>query len=219
MALGEILKNARIQKGFSPSDVAEHTHMMVQVVEDLEREDFRRIAAPIYGRGFVKLYAELLELDPEPLVRDFMSTDVVAVSTDATLIDAIQIFVSSSFSRLPVVEGARPRRAHEARRRAGAPPREASAPRAEGGRGVAAGAAAPARPAQAAGAAFACAAGWAGERGRAVVAGARRCARRGGAPSCPVGRGPCAGARCAGSGGSRERRASGPLGRASRLGG
>ncbi len=43
----------------------------------------------------------------EGLVRDFMSTDVVSVSTDATLIDAIQIFVSTSFSRLPVVEGAR----------------------------------------------------------------------------------------------------------------
>jgi len=72
MALGEILKNARVQKGLSASDVAESTHLMVQVVEDLEREDFRRIAAPIYGRGFVKLYAELLELDPVPLIRDFM---------------------------------------------------------------------------------------------------------------------------------------------------
>ena len=72
MALGEILKNARVQKGLSASDVAESTHLMVQVVQDLEREDFRRIAAPIYGRGFVKLYAELLELDPGPLVRDFM---------------------------------------------------------------------------------------------------------------------------------------------------
>ena len=72
MALGETLRNARVQKGLSPSDVAENTHMMVQVVEDLEREDFRRIAAPIYGRGFVRLYAELLELDPEPLILDFM---------------------------------------------------------------------------------------------------------------------------------------------------
>lgn len=72
MALGEILRNAREQKGLSPSVVAESTHMKVQVVEDLEREDFRRIAAPIYGRGFVKLYAEFLQLDPEPLIRDFM---------------------------------------------------------------------------------------------------------------------------------------------------
>jgi len=72
MAFGEILRNARVQRGLTPSDVAENTHLMVQVVEDLEREDFRRIAAPIYGRGFVKLYAELLELDPEPLIREFM---------------------------------------------------------------------------------------------------------------------------------------------------
>lgn len=72
MALGEILRNAREQKGLSPSVVAESTHMKVQVVEDLEHEDFRRIAAPIYGRGFVKLYAEFLQLDPEPLIRDFM---------------------------------------------------------------------------------------------------------------------------------------------------
>ncbi len=72
MALGEILRNARVQKGLTPSDVAENTRMLVQVVESLEREDFRRIAAPIYGRGFIKLYAEMLELDPEPLIRDFM---------------------------------------------------------------------------------------------------------------------------------------------------
>jgi transcriptional regulator with XRE-family HTH domain len=73
MAFGEILRNARLQKGLTPSDVAESTHMLVQVVEGLEQEDFRRIAAPIYGRGFVKLYAELLELDPEPLIDDFMN--------------------------------------------------------------------------------------------------------------------------------------------------
>lgn len=73
MAFGEILRNARVQKGLTPSDVAESTHMLVQVVEGLEKEDFRRIAAPIYGRGFVKLYAELLELDPEPLISDFMN--------------------------------------------------------------------------------------------------------------------------------------------------
>jgi hypothetical protein len=72
MSLGEILKNAREQRGLSHSAVAEATHMKVQIVEDLEQEDFRRIAAPIYGRGFVKLYAEHLELDPTPLINEFM---------------------------------------------------------------------------------------------------------------------------------------------------
>jgi len=72
MSLGEILKNAREQRGLSHSAVAEATHMKVQIVGDLEQEDFRRIAAPIYGRGFVKLYAEYLELDPTPLINEFM---------------------------------------------------------------------------------------------------------------------------------------------------
>jgi len=44
----------------------------VQQIEALEREDFSRIAAPIYGRGFVKLYCEALGLDPQPLVAEFM---------------------------------------------------------------------------------------------------------------------------------------------------
>jgi len=72
MSMGEILKNAREQRGLSTSTVAEATHMKVQILEDLELEDFRRIAAPIYGRGFVKLYAEYLELDPTPLINEFM---------------------------------------------------------------------------------------------------------------------------------------------------
>jgi hypothetical protein len=46
--------------------------MMVQIVEDLEREDFRKIAAPLYGRGFIKLYAECVGVDPEPLVAEFI---------------------------------------------------------------------------------------------------------------------------------------------------
>ena len=73
MAFGEILRSERVKRGLTPSDVAEGTRMLVQIVEGLEKEDFRRIAAPIYGRGFIKLYAELLELDPEPLIVDFMN--------------------------------------------------------------------------------------------------------------------------------------------------
>ena len=71
MALGKILRENREQQGYSAAQVAEATHMMVQIVEELEREDFQRIAAPIYGRGFVKLYAEFPGIDPVPLVKEF----------------------------------------------------------------------------------------------------------------------------------------------------
>jgi hypothetical protein len=62
----------REKKGVTVTQVAEATRMMSQIVEDLERDDFRRIAAPIYGRGFIKLYAEYLSLEAEPLMREFM---------------------------------------------------------------------------------------------------------------------------------------------------
>ncbi len=71
MALGNILRTAREQQGLSHNQVADATHMMVQIVEELEHEDFHRFAAAIYGRGFVKLYAEFLGIDPAPLVSEF----------------------------------------------------------------------------------------------------------------------------------------------------
>ncbi len=71
MALGAILRAERERRGLTEHQVADATKMMVQMVRELEEEDFHRIAAPIYGRGFIKLYAGLLELDPAPLLAEF----------------------------------------------------------------------------------------------------------------------------------------------------
>ena len=71
MQFGETLRKAREAKGLTHSQVAEETHMLVQIVQDMENEDFHRIAAAIYGRGFVRLFAECVGLDPRPLVAEF----------------------------------------------------------------------------------------------------------------------------------------------------
>lgn len=71
MALGQILREARERKGLSIADVAETTRMLQQIIEDIEIEDFHRIAAPIYGRSFVRLYAGCVGLDPAPLIEEF----------------------------------------------------------------------------------------------------------------------------------------------------
>ncbi len=70
--IGQVLKAAREQKGVTASQAAAATHMKVQVVEALERDDYSRIAAPMYVRGFLKLYGEYLGLDPAPLIREYM---------------------------------------------------------------------------------------------------------------------------------------------------
>lgn len=71
MALGRILREARESKGMSIAQAAEATRILYPVIEGLETEDFRKIAAPIYGRGFIKIYAEVLGLDPNPLLNDY----------------------------------------------------------------------------------------------------------------------------------------------------
>ena len=72
MSLGNTLRAAREACGLTTSELAARTHMLVQIVEGLENEDFRRIPAPIYGRGFIKLYCEAVDLDPKPLQAEFM---------------------------------------------------------------------------------------------------------------------------------------------------
>ena len=72
MEFGKSLREAREAKGYTTAQIAETTHMLVSIVEGLEKEDFSRIAAPIYGRGFVKLYCEAVGLEAKPFVEEFM---------------------------------------------------------------------------------------------------------------------------------------------------
>ena len=70
---GSTLRAAREAKGLTISQIAESTHMMASIVQDMENENFTRIVAPIYGRGFVKLYCEAVGIDdPKPLIAEFM---------------------------------------------------------------------------------------------------------------------------------------------------
>jgi transcriptional regulator with XRE-family HTH domain len=70
-SVGERLKAEREAKQLSTSQVAEATRMKIQTIEQIERNEFDRIAAPIYARGFIRMYAEFLGLDPAPLVLEY----------------------------------------------------------------------------------------------------------------------------------------------------
>ncbi len=71
-SLGEILRSQRTEQQRTISEVTAATHMKSEIVEALEHDDYRAIPAPIYGKGFVRLYAEYLGLDPEPLITIYM---------------------------------------------------------------------------------------------------------------------------------------------------
>ncbi len=70
-SIGQQLKAARERKGVTASQAAAATHMKVQHVEALEHDDYSRMSVSTYAKGFLKLYAEYLGLDPAPLLREY----------------------------------------------------------------------------------------------------------------------------------------------------
>ena len=70
---GASLRAAREAKGLTVSQLVEITHIPPSTINELESENFERIAAPIYGRGFVKLYCEAVGLAPKPFIDEFMA--------------------------------------------------------------------------------------------------------------------------------------------------
>ena len=63
---GAIFREAREQKGVNESQAALATRIKVQHIEAMENDDFDKIAAPAYAKGFIKLYAEYLEAGSGP---------------------------------------------------------------------------------------------------------------------------------------------------------
>ncbi len=70
--IGQTFRTAREKKKVTASQAAAATRMKVQLVEAMEREDFSKMAAPAYSKGFIKLYAEYLGVDPAPLLQEYM---------------------------------------------------------------------------------------------------------------------------------------------------
>jgi cytoskeleton protein RodZ len=67
---GARLKAQREQAGLSVTDVAATLRLHPNQVRAIEQEDLSRLPALAYVRGFIRSYARVLRLDPEPLLSD-----------------------------------------------------------------------------------------------------------------------------------------------------
>jgi cytoskeletal protein RodZ len=71
--IGGALRAAREREGRTLADVAAATKIAVRVLESLEREDISKLPGGIFGRSFVRAYAEEVGLDPDEIVRRFIA--------------------------------------------------------------------------------------------------------------------------------------------------
>jgi cytoskeletal protein RodZ len=80
--LGETLRRARLSKNVTFEDAERVTRIRREYLEALEREDFGRLPAPVYARGFLRSYAGYLGLDPGQLMPFFPVGHVEEPSLD-----------------------------------------------------------------------------------------------------------------------------------------
>lgn len=67
---GAALRSARERMALSVGDAARHLRLSVRHVEAMEAGDFGRLPEEPFLSGFVRNYARLVQIDPEPLLQD-----------------------------------------------------------------------------------------------------------------------------------------------------
>ncbi|MBK7042332.1 MAG: DUF4115 domain-containing protein [Rhodanobacteraceae bacterium] len=88
--LGPRLRAAREVRGWSREDVAHRLHVPTTIVADIEAERFERLGAPIYLRGYLSKYAQLVDLPMVVVNRvlEGMSEPTLKASTETPRVAA-----------------------------------------------------------------------------------------------------------------------------------
>lgn len=95
-SVGARLAAARLARNLSVADVAQRLKLTPRQIEALEHDGFDQLG-PVFSRGFVRNYARLLQLDPQPLL-DAMQVPAAAGSEPIAVHDE-HIALTGSLSR------------------------------------------------------------------------------------------------------------------------
>ena len=71
MSIGEELRDARIARGLTVEQVSALTKISPRIVRAIEADDLQRVPGGVFIRGFLRMYAREVDLDPEDLVKRF----------------------------------------------------------------------------------------------------------------------------------------------------
>lgn len=71
--LGQVLKEAREEKGITLDDIQRITKIQRRYLEAIERGHLHVLPGHFYARAFIKSYAEAVGLDPNHIMSHFQS--------------------------------------------------------------------------------------------------------------------------------------------------
>jgi cytoskeleton protein RodZ len=72
-SLGARLRQRRERQQIALATIAEQTKIKVSLLEGLERDDVSHWPEGIFRRAFIRAYAQAIHLDPEVVVREFLT--------------------------------------------------------------------------------------------------------------------------------------------------
>jgi cytoskeleton protein RodZ len=82
---GRILQEAREQQGLTQQQVAQRLRLRLSTIQALEASESEKNVSPTFTRGYIKLYAKLLGIDAQPLLKDFEALNSQSTQQDAKL--------------------------------------------------------------------------------------------------------------------------------------
>lgn len=72
VAIGAVLRQARERRGLTLEQVASDSRIPVHYIQALETDAFDDLPAPVYVRGFLRVYGRLLDVDTAPLLDELV---------------------------------------------------------------------------------------------------------------------------------------------------
>jgi len=72
-SIGQKLESARQRKGLTVSEIGRETKILPKFIHAMESDNFEVLSAPVYAKSFIRMYAQYLGLDPQPLIDDYLS--------------------------------------------------------------------------------------------------------------------------------------------------
>ena len=68
---GAQLALIRSKKGYTTDYVAGKLHLRIHLIELLEADDYDKMPEPVFIKGYLRAYAKLIDVSPEPFIETF----------------------------------------------------------------------------------------------------------------------------------------------------
>ena len=94
-SIGEKFKKRREERGLFVEQIARDTNISKKYIEAIENEDFSEMPGEAYLLGFLRAYAEYLDIDPEEVISIYKNTKIQEQPVPEELIPPKKTFLST----------------------------------------------------------------------------------------------------------------------------